>query len=65
MLTINTTERTIRGSYVRPTEDNDDGFEFIDVGEYFGPSLLGRARFCRSIGYYFREAGASQITVVE
>lgn len=65
MLTINITERTIKGSYVQPTEDNDAGFEFVDVGEYFGPSLLGRARFCRSMDYYFREAGASQITVVE
>lgn len=65
MLTINTTKRTIHGSYVRPTKDNDDNFEFIDVDEHFSQSLLGRAHFCRSIGYYFREAGASQITVVE
>lgn len=65
MLTINKTERTIHGCYVRATEDNDAGFEFVDVGEYFSPSLLGLARFLRSMDYYFREAGASQITVVE
>jgi len=65
MLTINKTERTIRGCYVRATEDNDAGFKFIDVGEYFGPSLLGLARFLQRMDYYFREAGASQITVVE
>ena len=65
MLTINKAERTIKGCYVAPCEDCDAGFEFIDVAESFGSSIAGWARFKWSVEYYFREAGASQITVVE
>lgn len=65
MLTINKTERTIKGFYVQATEDRECGFEFIDVGEMYGCGPHGWWRFERAVDYYYREAGASQITVVE
>lgn len=65
MLTINVQNRTIHGFYVQASEDCEAGFEFIDVGESYGPSLAQWVRFRWSVEYYFREAGASQIDMVE
>lgn len=65
MIVVSKEERTITGFYVTASDNCDAGFEFIDVAESFGSSIAGWARFTWSMEYYFREAGASQITVVE